>query len=118
MVERGSPDLVASRPLVLTGVEAVLETDEFARVLRRAAIAAHGLLLHGDRDVIVELEEGTELLIPAVRSVSPEAAGQIPTDLNPRIAAIGAPTPPRRWCASPTRQMRWRSRCCSSLSPC
>ena len=32
MVERGSPDLVASRPLVLTGVEAVLETDEFARV--------------------------------------------------------------------------------------
>ena len=88
MVERGSPDLVASRPLVLTGVEAVLETDEFARVLRRAAIAAHALLLNGDRDVIVELEEGTELLIPAVRSVSPEVAGQIPTDLNPRIAAV------------------------------
>ena len=88
MVERGSPDLVASRPLVLTGVEAVLETDEFARVLRRAAIAAHALLLHGDRDVIVELEEGTELLIPAVRSVSPEVAGQIPTDLSPRIAAV------------------------------
>ncbi len=88
MVERGSPDLVASRPLVLTGVEAVLETDEFARVLRRTAIAAHELLLHGDRDVIVELREGTELLIPAVRSVSPEVAGQIPTDLNPRIAAI------------------------------
>jgi hypothetical protein len=88
MVERGSPDLVASRPLVLTGVEAVLETDEFARVLRRTAIAAHELLLHGDRDVIVELQEGTALLIPAVRSVSPEVADQIPTDLNPRIAAI------------------------------
>jgi hypothetical protein len=33
MLERGSPDLVASRPLVLTAVEAVLETDQFARLL-------------------------------------------------------------------------------------
>jgi hypothetical protein len=88
MLERGSPDLVASRPLVLTAVEAVLETEEFARVLRRTAVGVHELLLRGERDVIVELEEAREVLVPAVRAASPEVARQIPSDLRPRIAEI------------------------------
>jgi hypothetical protein len=88
MLERGSPDLVASRPLVLTAVEAVLETDQFARVLRRAAVTAHAVLMRGDRDVIVELEEANDVLVPAVESVSPELARQLPTELSPRIAEI------------------------------
>ncbi|HYF25019.1 MAG TPA: hypothetical protein VD931_04700 [Baekduia sp.] len=88
LVERGSPQLVASRPLVLTAVEAVLQTDEFTRVLHQAAIAAHAVLLEGDRDVVIELEEGRELLVPAVESVSPDVAEQIPADISPRIAEI------------------------------
>ena len=88
LLERGSPDLVSSRPLLLTAVEAVLETDEFARVLRRSAMTAHGVLLRGDRDVIVELEDAREVLGPAVESVSPELASRIPSDLSPRIAEI------------------------------
>lgn len=88
MLERGSPDIVASRPLVLTAVEAVLETDEFEPVLRRSAVTAHELLFRGDRDVIVELEEARDVLVPAVESVSPEVARQIPDDLSPRIAEI------------------------------
>ena len=86
LLERGSPDLVSSRPLLLTAVEAVLETDEFARVLRRSAVMAHAVLLSGDRDVIVELEEARELLAPAVESVSAQLAGRIPDDLRPQIA--------------------------------
>ena len=88
IVERGSPDLVSSRPVVLAAVEAVLETEEFERILRHTAIAAHDLLLHGDRDVVVELEQAGHLLVPAVESVSPRVARQIPTDLNPRVAEI------------------------------
>ena len=88
LVERGSPDLVASRPLVLTGVEAVLETDQFERVLRRTAIGAHALVLRGDRDVVVELEQATDILLPAVRSVSPAVAGEIPPDLALPVAEI------------------------------
>lgn len=88
LLERGSPDLVASRPLVLTAVEAILETDQFARVLRRSAATAHGVLFEGDRDVIVELEAARELLARAVEAASPELAGQIPADLSPRIAEI------------------------------
>jgi hypothetical protein len=88
LLERGSPDLVSSRPLLLTAVEAVLETDEFARVLRRSAVMAHAVLLSGDRDVIVELEEARELLAPAVESVSAQLAGRIPDDLRPQIAEI------------------------------
>jgi hypothetical protein len=88
MIERGSPDLVASRPLVLAAVEAVLETDQFARLLRRGAITAHEVLLERDRDAVVELEQASEVLVPAVESVSPEVARQIPTELSPRIAQI------------------------------
>ena len=88
MLERGSPDIVASRPIVLTAVEAVLETDQFEPVLRRTAVTAHQLLFRGDRDVIVELQEAREVLLPAVESVSPEVARQIPVKLTPRIAEI------------------------------
>lgn len=88
LVERGTPELVASRPLVLTAVEAVLETDEFTRVLRRAAITAHGVLLAGDRDAVIELEDAAEVLAPALQSVSPEVARQIPSDISPQIAQI------------------------------
>jgi hypothetical protein len=88
VLERRSPELVASRPLVLTAVEAVLQTDQFARVLRRSAIAAHEVLLRGDRDVIVELEEAGAVLAPALRSASPELARRLPRELSPRIAEI------------------------------
>jgi hypothetical protein len=88
IVERDAPDLVASRPLVLAAVEAVLETDAFGRILRRAAVTAHRVLLRGDRDVIVELEEARAVLVPAVESVSPDVARRIPAGLSPRIAEI------------------------------
>ena len=90
LLERGSPDLVASRPLVLAAVEALLESDEISPVLRRSAVTAHKVLFRGDRDVIVELEEAREALVPAVESASPKLARQIPADLSPRIAEIRA----------------------------
>ena len=89
-LERRSPDLVATRPLVLAAVEALLETDEFSRVLRRAVVTAHGVLLRGDRDVQVELSEVREVLIPALESASPRLARQVPRDLSPQIAEIRA----------------------------
>lgn len=89
-LERRSPDLVATRPLVLVAVEAILETDEFSRVLRRAAITAHGVLLRGERDVRVELAEVREVLVPALQTASPRLAREVPTDLRPQIAEIRA----------------------------
>ncbi|HEX8102463.1 MAG TPA: hypothetical protein VF533_07625 [Solirubrobacteraceae bacterium] len=88
LLERASPDLVASRPLVLAAVEAVLDTDAFAQVLRSTAVAVHGLLLEGDRDVVVELQDAAEVLRPSLRTVAPDVARAIPTDVSPRIAAI------------------------------
>lgn len=88
MLERGTPDLVASRPLVLIAVEAILETEQFERVLKRSAVAAHEVLFRGDSDVVVELEEARDLLAPAVESVSPQLARQLPNDFRPRIAEI------------------------------
>ena len=88
LLERRTPDLVAARPLVLTAVEAVLETDQFERVLRRAAITAHGVLLRGDTDVAVELGELRSVLLPALRTAAPELARRLPDDLRPQIATI------------------------------
>ncbi len=88
MLERGAPDLVASRPLVLTAVEAVLETEQFERVLRRSALTAHAVLFDDDRDVVVELEDARAVLAEAVATASPEVARQIPSDISPRIAEI------------------------------
>jgi hypothetical protein len=88
LLERRSPELVASRPLVLVAVEAVLETDEFARVLRRTAATAHRVLFEDDRDVIVELEQARDLLVPTIRSAAPELADRLPAELRPEIAAI------------------------------
>lgn len=88
LLERASPDLVATRPLVLTAIEAVLETESFERVLRRAAITAHGVLLDGDDDVAVELGELREVLGPALESAAPGLAARVPSDLRPEIAEI------------------------------
>lgn len=88
VLERQSPDLVAARPFVLAGIEALLETDAFERVLRRSAVTAHAVLLEGDRDVTVELGEIRELLGPALESASPELARRLPRDLRPQIVEI------------------------------
>ncbi|WP_026910245.1 hypothetical protein [Patulibacter minatonensis] len=88
VLERRSPNLVAARPLVLTAVDAVLETDRFEQVLRRAAITAHGVLIRGDDDVAIELREVREVLLPALRTASPELARKLPGDLRPQIAEI------------------------------
>jgi len=88
LLERRSPDLIATRPLVLTAVEAVLETDGFERILRRAVFTAHGVLVGGDSDVSVELSELQGVLVPALRSASPALARQIPTDLRTQVAQI------------------------------
>ncbi|MGX6448621.1 hypothetical protein ACVU7I_11220, partial [Patulibacter sp. S7RM1-6] len=88
VLERQQPDLVAARPLVLTAIEAVLQTRQFERVFRRAAVTAHGVLLRGDTDVAVELGELRKVLLPAVRTASPKLARSLPEDLRPQIATI------------------------------
>jgi len=90
LLERRSPDLVATRPLVIIAVEAILETESFSRVLRRAALTAHEVLLQGDSDVSVELSELRGVLVPALQSASPALARRVPSDLRPEIAALRA----------------------------
>lgn len=88
VLERGSPDLVASRPLVLAAIEAILDTEEFGRLMRRAAVTAHRTLLEGEGDAIVELEQAGEVLLPVIESAAPEIAGRVPTEFSPRIAEL------------------------------
>lgn len=88
VLERQDPDLVATRPFVLTAVEAILDTRQFARVIRRAAVIAHGVLLRGDRDIRVELADVREVLVPALETASPRLARSVPTDIDPQIAEI------------------------------
>ncbi|HEY8584889.1 MAG TPA: hypothetical protein VIL49_18150 [Capillimicrobium sp.] len=90
VLERQSPDLVATRPLVVTAVEAVLETEAFERIARQAMATAHRVILEGDSDVAVELAQLRDVLVPALRSVSPELGRRVPEDLDTEIAAVRA----------------------------
>lgn len=88
LVERQSPDLVATRPLVLVAVEAALDTESFARILRRGAVSAHELLFAGRGDVVVELDQLREVLLPALRSASPELARRVPKSFAAPVAEV------------------------------
>lgn len=90
VLERQDPDLVATRPLVVTAVEAVLGTEAFERVARRSVATAHRVIIEGQDDATVELGQLREVLLPALRSVSPRLADRVPQDLHTEIAEVRA----------------------------
>ena len=89
LVDRGSTDLVAARPLVQTIVEAVLRTEAFRRVLRRAAVEANRVLFdrEGSR-VTLDLSDAVSVVRFAAQSVSPRVAREIPADLTPSLLSL------------------------------
>ena len=90
VLERQDPDLVATRPLVVTAVEAVLGTEAFERIARQSIATAHRVIIEGQDDVTLELVELREVVLPALRSVSPRLADRVPENLDTEIAEVRA----------------------------
>jgi hypothetical protein len=89
LVDRGSTDLVAARPLIESVVEAVVQTQPFQRVFRRAAVEANKVFFVRERDnVLVNLGDAAAVVEFAVRSVSPKLAREIPQDLDAELLTL------------------------------
>jgi hypothetical protein len=89
LVERGSGDLVAARPVLESVVETVIDTDGFRKLFRRAALETNRLFFDRGRDNLVfDLADASELVRFGLKNVSPELAKEVPKDLDVTLADL------------------------------
>ena len=87
LIDRGSTDLVAARPLIESVVEAVVQTQPFRSVFRHAAVEANRVFFVRDREnALLNLGDTATVIEFALRSVSPQVARRDPDGLRPRRA--------------------------------
>ena len=83
LVDRGSNDLIAARPLLETVVDAGLQTDVFRRVFREAAIQTNRVLFVREKsNVAFDLADASEVVRYGLRSVDPKLAKQVPRNVD------------------------------------
>ena len=83
LIENGSPDLVAARPLIQQVVDTVIDSRPFKDVFREAAVQTNRLLFVRDkRSVAFDVSDGLEVVRFGLESVSPEIADQLPKDID------------------------------------
>jgi hypothetical protein len=89
VIDRGSTDLVAARPLLESVVQAVMQTQPFRRVFREAAIQTNRIFfVRGRENALFDLGDASEVVRFAARSVSPKVANEIPKDLQPDLLTL------------------------------
>jgi hypothetical protein len=88
LVSGSAADLVPFRPLLVTGVNALVGTDAFRRVMRFAIADVHRELVTGKGAVSVEVERAARELLGSLRSLSPAVARHAPADARPLLTRI------------------------------
>src|SRR5215208_6162852 len=89
LIDRGSTDLVAARPLLESVVGAIVQTQPFKQVFRRAALEANKVFFVRDRsDTLVNLGDAATVIQFGVRSVSPKIGREIPADIDPDLFTL------------------------------
>jgi len=83
------PDLLSARPLLVSAVRGAIDTPAFEELVRAAAINAHRVLFDEEEPTIaVDIADAAELIVPAVRSVDPELAEELPGRLEAPLATL------------------------------
>ena len=83
LVENGSPNLVAARPLVQSVVDTVIDTAPFREVFREAARQTNLLLFQRDkRSVAFDLADAASILRFGLESVDPKLAEELPQTVD------------------------------------
>src|SRR5215216_375447 len=89
LIDRGSTDLVAGRPLLESVVEAVIQTQPFRRVFRTAAVETNRVFFVRERDnALFNLGDAAKVVQFALRSVSPKLAKEVPQDVEPQLLTL------------------------------
>ena len=82
-VVKADRDLIAFQPVLEGAAETVVASDTFGDVFETAIAAAHSFFSVEPTDnVLVKANEAVLLLVDTVRSIDPEAAAAIPTDVE------------------------------------
>jgi hypothetical protein len=83
LIENGSPDLVAARPLLESVVDTVIDSRPFREIFRGAAGQANRLLFVRDRDnVAFNLSDTIKIVRFGLDSVSPQLAKELPREVD------------------------------------
>lgn len=83
LIERGSADLVAARPVLESVVDTVIDSRPFRDVFREAAKQSNRLLFDRDRtNVAFQLSDAAEIVRFGLQSVSPELAKALPREVD------------------------------------
>jgi hypothetical protein len=89
LIDRGSTDLIAARPLLESVVQGVLQTDAFRRVFRSAAVETNRVFFVRERrNALFDLSDAAEVVSFGARSVSPRLARELPQDLPVRLWSL------------------------------
>jgi hypothetical protein len=83
------PDLLSARPLLESAARGAIDTPAFEGLVRAAAINAHRVLFDEEEPTVaVDIADAAELIVPAVRSVDPELAEDLPRRLRAPLATL------------------------------
>jgi hypothetical protein len=89
LIDRGSSELVAARPLLESVVDVVIESRPFKTVFRQAAIEANRVFFVRERrNAAFDVADATQLVRFALRSVSPDLARQLPKNIDATLLAL------------------------------
>jgi hypothetical protein len=89
LIDRGSTDLVAARPLLESVVDTVIGTAPFKSVFREAAVQTNRVFFTRERsNALFDVSDATELVRFALQSVDPKLARQLPEDIEANLVAL------------------------------
>jgi hypothetical protein len=78
VLERGSPDLLSTRPLLESAVQTIVGTGPFRSLVRGAALQGHQLLFDRGDAFVLDLADTGTVVLSAVRSLAPDVASRLP----------------------------------------
>jgi hypothetical protein len=85
VIDRGSSDLIAARPVFTSVVDAIVATQQFRGLIRLAADQGHRLLFDRGGNVAFSLADAGTVVISALRTLAPNIARKVPPGVDARL---------------------------------
>jgi hypothetical protein len=78
VVEPAVPDAIAARPLVIDGMDRLIQTNAFQPVLRTAAEHGHRLLFERGSNAVFDVADAGAVVTSALQTLAPKIAKELP----------------------------------------
>ncbi len=85
VIDSGSSDLIAARPLINSLVEAVIATPQFRSVVALAADQGHRLLFDRGGNVAFSIADAGTVVLSALRTLAPNVASKVPQHIDAKL---------------------------------